>query len=134
MANRRYLKDKKIVIYKKVSYENENGFQVEGYMPVHEQPSLWAYFKQLSATLTYLNNSTQDKEECLFRINWNKYIRNSYPSDLSIGYNGLVYNVTRVDPYEDYKRDLVLYAKNNHDKITNVIPYDKEILEESESV
>jgi hypothetical protein len=132
MANRRYLKDKKIVIYKKVSYENENGFQVEGYMPIHEQPSLWAYFKQLSSQLIYLNDSTQSKEECLFRINWLDYVRNTNPSDLAIGYRGLVYNIARVDPYEDYKRDLVLYAKNNHDKLDNVIPYDKDILQESE--
>ena len=71
-----------------------------------------------------MNNSTQSKEECLFRINWLDYVRNAYPSDLAIGYNGLLYKVTRVDPYEDYKRDLVLYAKNNHDKLSNVIPYD----------
>ena len=115
MANRRYLKDKKIVIYKKGTFEDEDGFQTEGYMPIHSQ---------LSAELTYLNNSTQSKEECLFRINWLDYVRNAYPSDLAIGYNGLLYKVTRVDPYEDYKRDLVLYAKNNHDKLSNVIPYD----------
>ena len=128
MANRRYLKDKKIVIYKQVTKEDEAGFQTEGYMPIHEQPSVWAYFKQLSAQLTYLNNSTQSKEECLFRINWLDYVRNVDPSDLVIGYRGLVYNVTRVDPYEDYKRDLVLYAKNNGNKITNVIGYDQTLL------
>ena len=127
MANKRYLKDKKIVIYKKVTYK-QNGFQQTGYMPIHAQPSLWAYFKQLSAQLTYLNNSTQSKEECLFRINWLDYVRNVDPSDLVIGYRGLVYNVTRVDPYEDYKRDLVLYAKNNHEKLSGVTPYDPEKL------
>lgn len=128
MANKRYLKDKKIVVYKKITYENDNGFQTTGYMPVHEQPSVWAYFKQLSAELTYLNNSTQSKEECLFRINWLDYLRNTRPSDLAISYRGLIYNVTRVDPYEDYKRDLVLYAKNNYNKLSNVIPYDPEKL------
>ena len=101
-------------------------------MPIHAQPSLWAYFKQLSATLTYLNDSTQSKEECLFRINWLDYVRNVNPSNLAIGYNGLVYNVTRVDPYEDYKRDLVLYAKNNYEKLGNVIPYKPELLKGSE--
>lgn len=129
---KRYLKDKKIVIYKKGTFEDEDGFQTEGYMPIHAQPSLWAYFKQLSATLTYLNDSTQSKEECLFRINWLDYVRNAIPSNLAIGYNGLVYNVTRVDPYEDYKRDLVLYAKNNHEKLGNVLPYNPEMLKDSE--
>lgn len=129
---KRYLKDKKIVIYKKGTFEDEAGFQTEGYMPIHPQASLWAYFKQLSATLTYLNDSTQSKEECLFRINWLDYVRNVNPSNLAIGYRGLVYNVTRVDPYEDYKRDLVLYAKNNHEKLGNVLPYNPELLKDSE--
>lgn len=129
---KRYLKDKKIVIYKKGEFTDEDGFQTEGYMPIHAQPSLWAYFKQLSATLTYLNDSTQSKEECLFRINWLDYVRNVNPSNLAIGYRGLVYNVTRVDPYEDYKRDLVLYAKKNHEKLGNVIPYNPELLKDSE--
>lgn len=129
---KRYLKDKKIVIYKKGEFTDEDGFQTEGYMPIHAQPSLWAYFKQLSATLTYLNDSTQSKEECLFRINWLDYVRNVNPSNLAIGYRGLVYNVTRVDPYEDYKRDLVLYAKNNHEKLGNVIPYNSDMLKDSE--
>lgn len=129
---KRYLKDKKIVIYKKGEFTDEDGFQTEGYMPIHPQASIWAYFKQLSATLTYLNDSTQSKEECLFRINWLDYVRNVNPSNLAIGYNGLVYNVTRVDPYEDYKRDLVLYAKNNYEKLGNVIPYNPELLKDSE--
>lgn len=129
---KRYLKDKKIVIYKKVTYKSSGGFQQTGYMPIHEKPSLWAYFKQLSATLTYMNNSTQSKEECLFRINWLDYVRNVNPSDLAIGYRGMVYRVTRVDPYEDYKRDLVLYAKNNHEKLGNVLPYNPEMLKDSE--
>lgn len=129
---KRYLKDKKIVIYKKGEFTDEDGFQTEGYMPIHAQPSLWAYFKQLSATLTYLNDSTQSKEECLFRINWLDYVRNAIPSNLAIGYNGLVYNVVRVDPYEDYHRDLVLYAKNNYEKLGNVLPYNPEMLKDGE--
>lgn len=126
-----YLKDKKIVIYKRGMFKDEDGFQTEGYMPIHEKP-VWAYFKQLSATLTYMNNSTQSKEECLFRINWLDYVRNVNPSDLAIGYRGLVYRVVRVDPYEDYKRDLVLYAKNNHEKLGNVLPYNPDMLKDSE--
>lgn len=129
---KRYLKDKKIVIYKKGEFTDADGFQTEGFMPVHPQPSLWAYFKQLSAQLTYLNDSTQNKEECLFRINWLDYVRKANASELAIGYNGLVYDVTRVDPYEDYKRDLVLYAKNNHTKLGNVLPYNPENLNDSE--
>lgn len=128
-----YLKDKKIVIYKKGVFSDEDGFQTKGFMPVHAQPTVWAYFKQLSAELTYLNSNTQSQEECLFRINWNDFVRTATPADLAIGYNGLLYNVVRVDPYEDYKRDLTLYAKNNHEELGTVVPYDPEALKNSDS-
>ena len=35
------LKDKKIVIYKSGTFEDEDGFQTEGYMPIHPQASVW---------------------------------------------------------------------------------------------
>lgn len=125
MATREFLKDKKIGVYKKVKGYDKDGFPIDGYMPVHEQPSLWAYFKQLSASLLYANSSTTDKEDCYFRINWNEYIRNAYATDLSVGYRGKVYQVTRIDPFEDYRRDLVLYAHTtNTGKLSPVIPYD----------
>ena len=129
---RTYLKDKKIVIYKKGMFTDADGFQTEGFMPIHAQQSIWAYFKQLSAQLIYSSDSAQSQEECLFRINWLDYVRTVNPANLAIGYNGLVYDVTRVDPYEDYRRDLVLYAKNNHTKLGTVIPYDQEALKNSD--
>lgn len=121
---KRYLKDKKIKIYIYVETTDEDGFQTAGYMPIHPQDSLWAYFKQLSATLTYLNNSTQNKEECLFRINWIDAVLSNYASDYRVYYDGILYQVTRVDPYEGYKRDLALYCKSTKDKIDTVVPYD----------
>jgi hypothetical protein len=125
MAGKQVLKDKKIGVYKHVSMRDSEGFQTTGYMPIHEQASIWAYFKQLSASLLYANNSTTDKEDCLFRINWNEYVRHAYASDLSIYYQGIVYQVTRIDPFEDYTRDLVLYAKTTKtSKLEPVFPYD----------
>ena len=118
------LKDKKIVIYKKVTYK-DSGFQTTAYMPIHEQASLWAYFKQLSASLLYASSTTTTKEECLFRINWMDYLRTAYPSDLTIGYMGILYQVTRIDPFEDYTRDMVLYgSRMNVNTISPIIPYD----------
>ena len=122
--SKQVLKDKKIVIYKKVTYKDA-GFQTTGYMPIHEQASIWAYFKQLSASLLYASSTTTTKEECLFRINWLDYLRTAYPSDLTIGYRGILYQITRIDPFEDYTRDMVLYgSRANVKTISPIIPYD----------
>lgn len=124
MANQ-VLKDKKIVIYKKLSYRDAEGFPVDGYMPVHPQSSIWAFFKQLSANLIYASGTTTTKEECLFRVNWLDYLRTAYPSDLTVGYRGILYQITRIDPYEDYTRDMVLYGSRAEVKtIEPIIPYD----------
>lgn len=119
------LKDKKIKIYMYVETTDEDGFQTAGYMPIHPQDSLWAYFKQLSASLLYASNTTTIKEECLFRINYTDAVLVNHASDYRVYYDGLLYQVTRVDPYEGYKRDLALYCKLTTDKIDTVIPYDE---------
>ena len=119
------LKDKKIKIYMYIETTDEDGFQTAGYMPIHPQDSLWAYFKQLSASLLYASNTTNVKEECLFRINWTDAVLVNYASDYRVYYDGLLYQVTRVDPYEGYKRDLALYCKLTTDKIDTIIPYDE---------
>lgn len=118
------LKDKKIKIYKYIETTDEDGFDVKAYMPIHPQASLWAYFKQLSASLLYANNTTTTQEECFFRINWTDAIKANYASDYRVYYNGLLYQVTRVDPYEGYKRDLALYCKLTTDKLGTIVPYD----------
>lgn len=121
------LKDKKIVIYKYVEGKDSAGFAVRGYMPIFDPavtPNQWAYFKQLSASLLYASNTTTTKEECLFRINWTGVIKGNYASDYRVYYDGLLYQVTRVDPYEDYKRDLALYCKLTTDKLSTIVPYD----------
>lgn len=118
------LKDKKIKIYVYIETTDEDGFQTAGYMPIHPQDSLWAYFKQLSASLLYASNTTTVKEECLFRINWTDAILANSASNYWVYYDGLLYQVTRVDPYEGYKRDLALYCKLTTEKISTVVPYD----------
>lgn len=118
------LKDKKIKIYIYIETTDEDGFDLKAYMPIHPQDSLWAYFKQLSASLLYASNTTTIKEECLFRINWTDAVLANCASDYRVYYDGLLYQVTRVDPYEGYKRDLALYCKLTTDKIDTVVPYD----------
>lgn len=126
----KHLKDKKIVIYKSVEGKDADGFRVSGYMRVHETPTLWAYFKQLSGSLFYASATTNNKEECLFYINYTDVLKRAYPQDYRIAYKGLVYEITRIDPYEDYKRDLALYAKLTTDKIdaSQILEYDPEQL------
>ena len=118
------LKDKKIKIYMYIETTDEDGFDVKAYMPIHEQDSVWAYFKQLSASLLYACNTTTIKEECLFRINYTDAILSNYASDYWVYFNGMLYQVNRVDPFEGYKRDLVLYCKLTTEKISAVVPYD----------
>ena len=119
----KHLKDKKIVIYKSVEGKDADGFPVSGYMRVHKTPTLWAYFKQLSGSLFYASATTNNKEECLFYINWLDLDRKR-PQDYKIEYRGLVYELTRIDPYEGYKRDLALYCKLTTDKLGTIVPYD----------
>ena len=51
--------------------------------------------------------TTQTEETVMFRINY----RNDISTDNFIKYKGTLYNITRVDVYEGYKRDLTLYCK-----------------------
>lgn len=132
MANRK-LKDKKIVILKSGSFEDQDGFQTDGYMPVHPQKAVWSYYKQLSAQLTYLNDSTQSKEECFFAVNWLEILKPPIAKDLHIEYNGSLYQVTRIDSYEGYKRDLFLYARYEAEaKNLTIMPYDPDKLAETD--
>lgn len=107
-----------------VETTDEDGFQTAGYMPIHPQESLWAYFKQLSASLFYASNTTAIKEECLFRVNYTDTILQNHANDYFVYYDGMLFQCTRVDPFEGYKRDLVLYCKLTTDKINTIIPYD----------
>lgn len=107
-----------------VETTDEDGFQTAGYMPIHPQDSVWAYFKQLSASLFYASNTTNIKEECLFRVNYTDTILQNHANDYFVYYDGMLFQCTRVDPFEGYKRDLVLYCKLTTDKINTIIPYD----------
>lgn len=107
-----------------VETTDEDGFQTAGYMPIHPQDSVWAYFKQLSASLFYASNTTAIKEECLFRVNYTDTILQNHANDYFVYYDGMLFQCTRVDPFEGYKRDLVLYCKLTTDKINTIIPYD----------
>ena len=113
MANEKArLKDKKIVIYKQTKAGGWN--DKAEFMPIYdpaEIPKLWAYFKQLSGDIFYASATTNTKEECFFRIAWTDRLNKQRPQDYYLDYNGTLYQLTRIDPYEGYKRDLALYCK-----------------------
>lgn len=68
--------------------------------------TVWAYFRQLSANEIYLV-TTQTEEKVLFQIGY----RDEITTNHSIVYKGKTYNITRIDVFEGYKSDLVLYCK-----------------------
>ena len=67
---------------------------------------LLAHFRQLSCDEIY-GITTQTEETVMFRINCHSDIT----TENVIKYRGTLYNITRVDVYEGYKRDLTLYCK-----------------------
>ena len=68
--------------------------------------TVWAYFRQLSGDEIY-RITTQTEATVMFLINY----RSDITTENVIKYRGTLYNITRVDVYEGYKRDLTLYCK-----------------------
>lgn len=102
------LKDKKIIIYESIEDTDPWGFPIEGYKPIHPG-KLWAYTRQLSAKEFYASAQVNVNEDRLFTVNWIS-INPLEAKNLYILYNGLWYEVTRIDTYEDYKKDINIYA------------------------
>ena len=101
----RYLKDKKIILYRKEIVKDSEGFSTAKYIPIHAG-KLWAYVLQLSANEFFAARVVQQTEEMLFVINW----RGDVTQDCYIEYRGIFYNITRVDTFEGYKVDLKVFA------------------------
>ena len=98
------LKDKKIDLVTFASIINENGY------PVTVETTLarvWAYFRQLSGSEYFSANAEQVREEVLFLIDW----RDDVDTSCCVRYNGVLYDITRVDVFEGYRADLTLYCK-----------------------
>lgn len=125
------LKDKKIILCAKVKGTDGDGFPVDGFMPIHPEPSLWAYFKQLSSSLFFASAQVNVKEECVFFIN-HRALEPNQAELLFIKYGNSIYSVTRIDPYEGYTRDLALYAKFAQPaKEVTLLDYDKTTIDDA---
>ena len=102
---RRRLKDKKIVIYRRMGEETSyTGGMIK---PVHPG-KLWAYVRQLSGDEIHRGKQDHYDEDILFVVNY----RSDHADWDHILYRGIFYNITRVDTYEGYKSDLTVYANN----------------------
>lgn len=99
------LKDKKIDILYADHEPDECGNNILNLKPV--ALPLWAYFRQFSQKEIYTALETQTPEKILFQISYRPDITTQH----DIRYKGVLYDVTRVDVFEDYKGDLTLYCK-----------------------
>jgi SPP1 family predicted phage head-tail adaptor len=100
------LKDKKIEILVEQTVKDADGFTTKTLVPIHAG-KLWAYFRQLSGNEVYAAMAVQATEQVLFVVNH----RTDVTTANTIRFGGKLYNITRVDPFEGYKTDLALYAK-----------------------
>lgn len=99
------LKDKKIEILALQNIINENGYPEETLQPIC--PPVWAYFRHLSGKEYFAANAEQVKEEVLFQVNYRAGLDTTH----MIRYNGVLWDITRVDTFEGYKADLKLYCR-----------------------
>lgn len=106
MVKSHYIKDKKITIMEVVTESDELGNQIEKTKPINNGENIWAYYRQASADEYYAAASTQYKVEAIFKIGW----RNDIDNSMTILFRGNEYNITRIDDFEGYKRDLTIYA------------------------
>ena len=98
------LKDKKIEIFAPVSVVDENGYGVTHLQAIC--PPVWAYFRHLSGKEVFAAATINYKEEVLFQINYRTDITTAHV----IRYNGVLYDITRIDNFEGRKEDLKLYC------------------------
>ena len=122
----KYLKDKKIILYKvEQRIINNEGFVNRVlFKPIHEG-RLWVYVRQLDASEIINSAALKLSEEMLFVINWRNDINTKV---CFLCYKDILYDITRVDTFEGYKEDLKLYAKRiiNQPKPEDFLEYSNE--------
>jgi len=100
------IKDKKVTILKFREFEDEHGFTTGVYEPLPGAENIWAYFRHASGNEFIQTENTNSKIDVIFEINW----RNGVDTSMQIQYKGQKYNITCIDNYEGYKKDLKIYA------------------------
>ena len=67
---------------------------------------LWAYYRHASTAEVSQAGINGYERDAVFVINW----RDDLEEGGYIEYNGVVYEISQIDDYEGYKRDLTLYC------------------------
>jgi SPP1 family predicted phage head-tail adaptor len=96
---RKRIKDKKVALFVEVE---EGGRKYKALHP----GELWAYYRQLSGHEKLISAQMRREEDMQFIVNY----RDDYADWDAIRYKGVFYNITSVDDFEGYKKELVIYA------------------------
>lgn len=104
------LKDKKISILKLYTIEDDEGFEEKVYKPIPGGKDIWAYYRQASGKEFYAAKTINTRVEAIFIINWKTNIRPGMEPELFIDFRGDIFNVSYIDDFEGYKKDLKIYA------------------------
>lgn len=134
---RRILKDKRIEVLCAVHTYDSSGCAITGYMPIMDTADgkQWAYFRALGGSLYYAAQATQVKADVMAVVAWSDWLAAMrWIEKVYIRYGGRLYQATRVDTYEGYKRDLTVYAQleNTTNAATiSLLPYDAAALEKA---
>lgn len=109
MAKQQYfLKDKKNEIWKG---EKKSVYGVSTFTYSKLYPSLWAYYRQISGTVTLQGSAIKyydTTERVQFVINRLPSLRAENLSNIKVRFNGRVYDILQIDDYEGYKEDYKL--------------------------
>ena len=131
---RRILKDKRIEVLYKVTARDSAGFDINGYMPITDTPDgkQWAYFRALGGSLYWAAAATQVKADVMAVVAYSDFLaRFRWIEKIYIRYGGRLYQATRIDTFEGYKRDLTIYAQlvNTTDAASlDMLPYSADTL------
>lgn len=132
--SRRILKDKRLEVLCKVHTTDSAGFDVDGYMPITLTPDgkQWAYFRALGGSLYWAAAATQVKADVMVVVAYSDWLASMrWLEKVYVRYAGRLYQATRVDTYEGYRRDLSIYAQlvNTTDAASlDILPYDADTL------
>ena len=132
---RRILKDKRVRLAGVVKSVDHAGFTSDGFMPLHPGDGMvWAYYRTAGGSTYWASDALQAKCDAIFVIGYDAIVAHT-PSfdDLRIEYAGALWEVTRVDAFEGYRRDLTLYAtrKSSGRGMSPMVAYDAATIEKA---
>ena len=94
------------MIYESKFNKSASGFASPTYVPVFGY-KLWAAYRFLKGDWVLINAAMHTTEVCTFTINWNDKIK----VGMKVFYNDELYNITRIDDFEGYKKDIKLHCE-----------------------